>query len=76
MNGPLISVIIPAYNRRELLPATLDAVISQRFDDYEIIVVDDASTDGTVEVARSFGEKVRVVVRCAESGTTRCATLE
>jgi glycosyltransferase involved in cell wall biosynthesis len=45
----LFSVIIPTYNRLELLKETLASVRSQRFSDYEVIVVDDGSTDGTAE---------------------------
>ena len=62
MHAPFISVVIPAYNRQDLLPATLESVLAQRFDDYEIVVIDDASTDGTAEVARRYGSRVRVVV--------------
>ena len=46
---PLFSVILPTYNRRVLLARTLESVWAQRFTDYEIIIVDDGSTDGTVE---------------------------
>lgn len=54
----LFSVVIPAFNRSDLLAATLRSVLAQSFDDYEVIVVDDASTDNTLEVARSFGPRV------------------
>jgi glycosyltransferase involved in cell wall biosynthesis len=50
---PTLSVIIPTYNRAALLPKTLESVLDQTFTDYEIIVVDDGSTDRTEEaVAR------------------------
>lgn len=58
---PLFSVIVPAYNREHLLASTLRSVLSQRFTDYELIVVDDGSTDGTVRVAQEFGSKVHLV---------------
>ncbi len=47
MNAPSISVIIPTYNRRELLQQTLDSVQQQTFQNWEAIVVDDGSDDGT-----------------------------
>jgi len=47
--GPFISVIVPTYNRLELLKLTLDSVRKQTFRDFEIVVVDDGSTDGTWE---------------------------
>ena len=46
---PFFSVIIPAFNRRELLCRALESVWAQSFTDYEVIVVDDGSTDGTRE---------------------------
>ena len=60
---PAISVILPAFNRAHCLPATLRSVLAQTFTDFEIIVVDDGSTDGTAAVARSFGGQVRVVTQ-------------
>lgn len=59
--APLFSVIVPAYNREHLLAATIRSVLSQRFKDYELIVVDDGSTDGTARVAAGFGEQIQLV---------------
>ena len=47
---PKVSVVIPTYDRMETLPRALDSVISQTFSDWELIVVDDGSTDGTDEM--------------------------
>jgi glycosyltransferase involved in cell wall biosynthesis len=46
---PLFSVVIPTYNRRERLLRAVASVHAQTFTDYELIVVDDGSSDGTVE---------------------------
>src|SRR5664280_3075793 len=51
---PRVSVIIPAYNAEAFLARALRSVVAQTFDDYEIVLVDDGSTDGTAEIARSF----------------------
>lgn len=51
---PLVSVIIPAYNRARFLPETLNSALSQSISDIECIVVDDGSTDGTHEIAAEF----------------------
>ena len=59
--APAISVIIPAFNRGYCLANTLRSVLAQTFTDFEIIVVDDGSTDDTAAVARSFGDRVRLV---------------
>jgi len=51
------SVIIPAYNRAELLGETLDSVLAQTLTDWEIIVVDDGSTDDTAATAKAYGQE-------------------
>jgi len=59
--SPLFSVVIPSYNRASLLPEALGSVASQTCDDYEVIVVDDGSTDNTKEVVESHKLPVRYV---------------
>lgn len=53
---PTASVVIPTYNRAEVLPRAVNSVLNQRFEDFELIVVDDASTDSTNEVIKSFSD--------------------
>ena len=58
---PLVSVCIGAYNREAYIRETLDSVLSQTYPNIEVIVVDDASTDATAEVAASYGPRVRLI---------------
>lgn len=58
--NPFFSVVIPTYNRVDYLRSTLDTVFRQTFTDYEIIIVDDGSTDGTAEYLQSLENRVRV----------------
>jgi glycosyltransferase involved in cell wall biosynthesis len=60
---PLFSVVIPTYNRADLLGQTLESVFRQEADDYEVIVVDDGSTDNTADVVAAFGDRVRFLRR-------------
>jgi glycosyltransferase involved in cell wall biosynthesis len=62
MPAPDVSVLIPSYNRAELLRAAIASVLKQSFHDFELIVVDDGSTDHTQEVVESFnGERLSYV---------------
>ena len=57
----MISVIIVNYNRKDLLRQCLDSVRGQSFKDIEVIVVDNASTDGSVEMIRTYYSEVRLI---------------
>ncbi len=58
--APLYSVVVTAYNEQECIAAALASVLAQTHDELELIVVDDGSTDGTVEAVRPFEEDPRV----------------
>ncbi len=50
--APMVSIVIPSYNRAQKLPAVLDGVARQSLQDYEVVLVDDASSDDTADVVR------------------------
>lgn len=54
--GPLLSVIVPLYNPGELFAPFMDSLLGQKFEDLEIILVDDGSTDGSGERANAYAE--------------------
>ncbi len=61
--NPKVSVIIPAYNTEAYIEKAIKSALDQTFNDIEVIVVDDASTDKTVEIAKSFiDERLKVIV--------------
>lgn len=57
MNNPLISIIIPTFNRAHIIGETLDSVINQTYTNWECIIVDDGSTDNTAQVITKYLDK-------------------
>ncbi len=60
--SPLVSVVIPAYDAERYLGEAIESVLAQTYEPFETIVVDDGSSDGTAEVARSYPE-VRLITQ-------------
>ncbi|OWU90801.1 MULTISPECIES: glycosyltransferase family 2 protein [unclassified Flavobacterium] len=60
-DSPLVSIIIPTYNRSYCLSATIEAAINQTYKNTEIIIVDDGSTDDTKNVVSAFGNKIKYI---------------
>ena len=54
IQNPLISVVIPAYNAELFLDETLESVLSQTYENWECIIVNDGSTDNTEEIAKKW----------------------
>ena len=51
---PKVSVVVPSYNHAQYLPATIQSVLDQSYVGFELIIVNDGSTDDTAEVVRKF----------------------
>ena len=64
-NQPLVSIIIPCYNAERWVQEAIESCLNQTYPNVEIIVVDDGSTDGSLEVLRRY---------CHESGLKRAPT--
>jgi GT2 family glycosyltransferase len=60
---PVVSVIIPTYNRWPMIAEAVESVLEQAYRSFEIIVVDDGSTDGTMERLKKYGSSVLVISR-------------
>jgi glycosyltransferase involved in cell wall biosynthesis len=58
---PHVSVIIPTYNRATYVSRAIDSILSQSYRDFEVIVVDDGSSDNTKQVVQAYGDRVRYV---------------
>jgi len=57
MNNPLFSIIVASYNNGKYLPECLDSLINQTYTNIEIIVVDDASNDNSVQIVKQYMAK-------------------
>lgn len=57
----LVSVIVPTYNRRDIVGEAIQSILGQTYASIETVVVDDGSTDDTLEILRSFGGRIRVI---------------
>jgi len=59
MKKKIVSIIVPCYNHADFIGGTLDSILAQDFDDFEVIVGDDASTDGSRDAISHFKDRIR-----------------
>ena len=60
MKHPLVSVIVPNYNHAPFLEERINSILNQSYDNYELIILDDKSTDNSLEVIKKYRDHVRV----------------
>jgi glycosyltransferase involved in cell wall biosynthesis len=61
MAKPVVSVVMPCYNGEAFLAAAVDSVLGQTFRDFELIVIDDGSTDRSADILTGYGERIHVI---------------
>src|SRR6266487_4648219 len=69
-DSPLVSVLIPCFNAEKWVGQAISSALAQTWSNKEVLVVDDGSTDGSLEIIRSFGASIRF-----ESGRNRGANV-
>ncbi len=73
MKNPTVSVIVPNYNHERFLPQRLDSILNQTYQDFELILLDDCSTDGSIKVLEEYAKKdnrVKLNFNETNSGST------
>lgn len=68
--SPFFSVVIPLYNKQEYIAKTIESVLNQSFKDFEIIIVDDGSTDKGVEIVENFQKDCITIFKQKNSGVS------
>lgn len=71
---PSVTVFIPTYNRAHFLPAAIDSILQQTFTDFELLIVDDGSSDGTAELLEGYrlrDRRIRIESNGANLGSPR-----
>ena len=64
---PKVSIVLPTYNGEKYIRESIDSVMNQTFTDWELIIVNDCSSDGTVEIINEYVKMDNIV-----SGIIRC----
>jgi glycosyltransferase involved in cell wall biosynthesis len=71
MNDPMITVLMPAYNAGKYIADAIRSVLAQSFTDFELLIVDDGSSDDTVDVINSFTDDRIAVSHQSHGGVSR-----
>lgn len=68
---PKVTVLMPVYNGERYLHEAIDSIFAQTFTDFEFLIIDDASTDSTPEIPRSYNDpRIRIVTNEENLGLT------
>lgn len=61
-NNPMLSIIVPMYNAQDTISECIDSILDQKFKEYELILVDDGSTDDTLKICKTYAEKDQRII--------------
>ena len=72
MNNPIISVVLPVYNEEKFIGECIESVLNQTFRDFELIIINDASTDRSAEIINSYNDqRISVIDNLSNSGIVK-----
>jgi glycosyltransferase involved in cell wall biosynthesis len=76
MKKPILSVVMPTYNGEKYLNAAIDSVLNQTFKDFELLIINDGSADGSLEIISSYKDKrIRLIDLGENKGISYCRNL-
>lgn len=75
MTGALVSVIMPVYNRENTIRQAIDSVLCQTYSSLELIIVDDGSTDNTLEIVQAYTDRRVRLIRQAHGGANKARNM-
>ncbi len=68
-NHPLISVVLPVYNVENYIGEAIESILQQTIQDFEILIIDDCSTDNTLDVVRAYDdERIKIITKACNKG--------
>ncbi|MCU6673728.1 glycosyltransferase family 2 protein [Leclercia adecarboxylata] len=72
----LVSIVMPAYNREDTIPAAITSVLAQTYPHFELIIIDDGSSDSTADIVRGFDdERIRLIEGPGRSGVSEARNI-
>jgi len=71
INSPIFTIVIPTFNRAHLISETINTVLNQTFSDFELIIIDNASTDNTDRIIESITDRKRIIYHKSEVNKER-----
>ncbi len=76
INMPLISIIVPLYNAEKYIETCINSILTQTFQNFEVIVVDDCSTDRSLEIVRNYQDpRIKIIHQFTNSGESSSRNL-
>ena len=70
-NYPKVTVVIPAYNSQKYINETIESILNQTFSDFELLIINDCSTDNTLKILNSYkNEKIKIYSNEKNMGIT------
>src|ERR1700712_3200957 len=70
INNPLVTVLMPAYNAEKYIAEAISSVLKQSFTDFELLIVNDGSTDGTEKIINSFNDSRIILISQPNKGVS------